>query len=208
MIPILLAQLFSKALAPRPLQRAGAGGNGRRKRINLALQGGGAHGAFTWGVLDRLLEESAAKQQEVADQLGGQVRRGVELLIATLDAADSERHGALLADLDEGEVYRGAVTVMMRLVSRAPRDRVVVAESGVWSRAQGAAAELAGADAILVGSALMKAPDPAAKARMIFAYSEGLLTQARILNDVEVLREMGEGIMGILGVKRDQRKAA
>ena len=28
-----------------------------RKSINLALQGGGAHGAFTWGVLDRLLEE-------------------------------------------------------------------------------------------------------------------------------------------------------
>jgi NTE family protein len=28
------------------------------KPINLALQGGGAHGAFTWGVLDRLLEEA------------------------------------------------------------------------------------------------------------------------------------------------------
>ena len=28
-----------------------------KKRINLALQGGGAHGAFTWGVLDRLLSE-------------------------------------------------------------------------------------------------------------------------------------------------------
>jgi len=27
------------------------------KTINLALQGGGSHGAFTWGVLDRLLEE-------------------------------------------------------------------------------------------------------------------------------------------------------
>ncbi|MCB2111155.1 MAG: patatin-like phospholipase family protein [Defluviimonas sp.] len=27
------------------------------RRINLALQGGGAHGAFTWGVLDRLLED-------------------------------------------------------------------------------------------------------------------------------------------------------
>ncbi len=26
-------------------------------RIDLALQGGGSHGAFTWGVLDRLLEE-------------------------------------------------------------------------------------------------------------------------------------------------------
>ncbi|OGT37030.1 MAG: alpha/beta hydrolase [Gammaproteobacteria bacterium RIFCSPHIGHO2_12_FULL_38_14] len=28
----------------------------KKKKINLALQGGGAHGAFTWGVLDRLLE--------------------------------------------------------------------------------------------------------------------------------------------------------
>ncbi len=28
-----------------------------RKHINLALEGGGAHGAFTWGVLDRLLED-------------------------------------------------------------------------------------------------------------------------------------------------------
>src|SRR3954467_8307619 len=26
--------------------------------IDLALQGGGSHGAFTWGVLDRLLEET------------------------------------------------------------------------------------------------------------------------------------------------------
>ncbi len=29
----------------------------RHRGLNLALQGGGAHGAFTWGVLDRLLEE-------------------------------------------------------------------------------------------------------------------------------------------------------
>ena len=28
-----------------------------RKTVNLALQGGGAHGAFTWGVLDRVLED-------------------------------------------------------------------------------------------------------------------------------------------------------
>ncbi len=31
----------------------------KTKTVNLALQGGGAHGAFTWGVLDRLLEEEA-----------------------------------------------------------------------------------------------------------------------------------------------------
>ena len=30
----------------------------KTKRINLALQGGGAHGAFTWGVLDHLLEQA------------------------------------------------------------------------------------------------------------------------------------------------------
>src|SRR5215470_8700904 len=29
----------------------------QRRRLNLALQGGGAHGAFTWGVLDQLLED-------------------------------------------------------------------------------------------------------------------------------------------------------
>ena len=31
------------------------------KRINLALQDGGAHGAYTWGVLDRLLDEGMAR---------------------------------------------------------------------------------------------------------------------------------------------------
>jgi NTE family protein len=32
-------------------------GRARKKKINLALQGGGAHGAFTWGVIDHLLED-------------------------------------------------------------------------------------------------------------------------------------------------------
>lgn len=55
---------------------------------------------------------------------------------------------------------------------------------------------------------LIDAPDAASKARMLFAYSEGLMTQARILNDAEVLREMAEGVMGILGVKTTKAKAA
>jgi NTE family protein len=29
-----------------------------KKKVNLALQGGGSHGAFTWGVLDLLLEDA------------------------------------------------------------------------------------------------------------------------------------------------------
>ena len=36
------------------------------KCVNLALQGGGAHGAFTWGVLDRLLEEPRIEVEGVS----------------------------------------------------------------------------------------------------------------------------------------------
>ncbi|MEM1048805.1 MAG: patatin-like phospholipase family protein [Pseudomonadota bacterium] len=36
---------------------AKAGRARQRKKINLGLQGGGAHGAYTWGVIDRLLED-------------------------------------------------------------------------------------------------------------------------------------------------------
>jgi TetR/AcrR family transcriptional repressor of nem operon len=45
------------------------------------------------------------------------------------------------------------------------------------------------------------APDVGVKARMLLAYYEGLLTQARIQNDVEVLREAASGMLTILGVK-------
>jgi TetR/AcrR family transcriptional repressor of nem operon len=55
---------------------------------------------------------------------------------------------------------------------------------------------------------LIDAPDAGAKARAIFAYSEGLLTQARIVNNVEVLREMADGIFGILGIKPEQEQRA
>jgi len=54
---------------------------------------------------------------------------------------------------------------------------------------------------------LIQAPDPAAKARMIFAYYEGLLTQARIQNDVEVLRETASGMFAMLGVKEKKAMA-
>ncbi|MEH3146628.1 MAG: patatin-like phospholipase family protein [Methylobacterium frigidaeris] len=42
---------------PVPLGRRGFVGPRAEKSISLALQGGGAHGAFTWGVLDALLED-------------------------------------------------------------------------------------------------------------------------------------------------------
>jgi TetR/AcrR family transcriptional repressor of nem operon len=55
---------------------------------------------------------------------------------------------------------------------------------------------------------LIKAPDAAAKARMLRAYFEGLMTQARIQNDVEVLREMPDGMFAILGVQEKETVAA
>jgi NTE family protein len=50
-----LCTLFSYQLQIRT--KIPEGGFMSTKRITLALQGGGSHGAFTWGVLDRLLEE-------------------------------------------------------------------------------------------------------------------------------------------------------
>ena len=43
----------------------------QKKRVSLALQGGGAHGAFTWGVLDRLLEDGRVEIEGVTGTSAG-----------------------------------------------------------------------------------------------------------------------------------------
>jgi NTE family protein len=52
-----------------PIAESAAG----RKIVNLALQGGGSHGAFTWGVLDRLLEESGLEFEGITGTSAGAV---------------------------------------------------------------------------------------------------------------------------------------
>src|SRR5262249_13037990 len=53
--PRMPVKKIIKAVLPG---RAGnASGGQTTKRVNLALQGGGAHGAFTWGVLEHLLSD-------------------------------------------------------------------------------------------------------------------------------------------------------
>ncbi len=47
--------------APQPQQRASAPQSWPPQKLSLALQGGGSFGAFTWGVLERLLEEPACE---------------------------------------------------------------------------------------------------------------------------------------------------
>jgi NTE family protein len=43
--------------------------------IDLALQGGGSHGAFTWGVLDRLLEEDWLHIAAISGTSAGAMKR-------------------------------------------------------------------------------------------------------------------------------------
>jgi NTE family protein len=51
-------------------------GNGQ-VLVDLALQGGGAHGAFTWGVLDRLLEEPRLRIEGISGTSAGAMNAAV-----------------------------------------------------------------------------------------------------------------------------------
>jgi NTE family protein len=49
------------------------------KRVNLALQGGGSHGAFTWGVLDALLEDERLMVEAVSGTSAGAMNAAILL---------------------------------------------------------------------------------------------------------------------------------
>ncbi len=51
--------------------------NHTTKTINLALQGGGSHGAFTWGVLDRLLEDERLLFEGISGASSGAINAAV-----------------------------------------------------------------------------------------------------------------------------------
>jgi len=60
----------SPAIEQKRKQRASSQHRGRAC-LNLALQGGGAHGAFTWGVLDRLLEDEDIEFKRISGTSAG-----------------------------------------------------------------------------------------------------------------------------------------
>jgi NTE family protein len=60
-----------------PCPRRSRGGAMETKTINLALQGGGAHGAFTWGVLDRLLEDERIAVEGISATSAGAMNAAV-----------------------------------------------------------------------------------------------------------------------------------
>ena len=126
----------------------------------------------------------------------GELQRAVEL--------DAEVIGINARDLSSFRVDRRA---QLELVARAPTDRVVVAESGIESRAQGAAAELAGADAILVGSTLMRAADPAEKLAELLSRPLVKVCGLTREEDVAVAAEAGADLAGFILVPDSPRRA-
>jgi NTE family protein len=59
------------------VQLSPVGAERPKQLIDLALQGGGAHGAFTWGVLDRLLEESWLTIEAISGTSAGAMNAAV-----------------------------------------------------------------------------------------------------------------------------------
>ncbi|HXV35428.1 MAG TPA: hypothetical protein VD769_15575 [Gaiellaceae bacterium] len=105
--------------------------------------------------------------EQAALLLAGGRELGLDLLVEAHDAGELARAVALDADIvgiNARDLSTFAIDrrAQLALVAEAPRDRLIVAESAIGNRAQGAEAELAGADAILVGSTLMRAEDPGA----------------------------------------------
>ena len=124
--------------------------------------------------------------------------------LARATALDAPVIGINARDLTTFRIDRRA---QLELVARAPRERVIVAESGIESRAQAAAAELAGATAILVGSALMRAPDPAAKLAELISRPLVKVCGLTREEDVAVAAEAGADLAGFVLAEASPRRA-
>jgi indole-3-glycerol phosphate synthase/phosphoribosylanthranilate isomerase len=137
---------------------------------------------------------------------------GMDALVEAHDAEELERGVRLGADplgINARDLSTFAIDrrAQLALVRRAPRDRVLVAESAIASRAQAAAAELAGARAVLVGTTLMRAEQPGEKLRELLSRPLvkvcGLTREA----DVAAAVDAGADLTGFILARESPRRA-
>jgi len=166
------------------------------------LRAAGADAALL--ILRDLDDERASALQAHARRLG------LDVLVEAHDANELERAVRLGADpigLNARDL--GTFTIdrraQLELVAAAPRDRIVIAESAIASRAQAAAAELAGADAVLVGTALMRARDPAAALRGLVSRPLVKVCGLTRQEDVAAAVDAGADLCGFILVDESPR---
>lgn len=124
-----------------------------------------AEGADAVLLIAAALSESELKAMLAATAdlgLGALVEVHSEEDLAKVLATEAEVVGVNARDLETLEVGQDRALELLR---RVPGDRLAVFESGISTRRQVARAVEAGATAVLVGEALMRAADPGAKLR-------------------------------------------
>ena len=157
-------------------------------------------------LLRDLDDETVRRLQRRARELG------MDALVEAHDAGELARAAALGADpigINARDLATFAIDrrAQLELVTAAPRDRTIVAESGVHRRVQGAEAELAGADAILVGSALMRARDPGAALATLLSRPLVKVCGLTRQEDVDVAVEAGADLCGFIFAPESPRAA-
>ena len=210
-ISILVDERFGGSLADLRAARAATAAPLLAKgffRTAADLRAVAEAGADAVLLLLRDLDDTcAAELMRVAATLG------LDPLVEVHDASELERAVALDADplgvnARDLSTFRIDRRAQLELIAQAPADRVVVAESGVRSRAQAAEAELAGAAAVLVGSALMLAPNPSAQLRDLIARPLVKVCGLTRQDDVDAAADAGADLAGFILAAESPRRAA
>lgn len=158
-------------------------------------------------ILRNLDDATAARLMRAAEELG------LDSLVEAHDEDELGRAtrleprvvGVNARDLSTFRIDRRS---QLGLLARAPRERIIVAESAIHTRAQAAAAELAGANAVLVGTSLMQAAEPGEQLRELLSRPLVKVCGLTRQEDVDAAVEAGADLCGFIFVEGSPRMAA